>query len=214
MIERPYCGQLLDACHGMEERGMTVGTWGNISIRVDEHHFLVTPSGMKYATLVVGDMVEMDLEGHVTAGSRKPSIEAGLHRAIFKARADVVAIIHTHPKFSTAFAIARKDIPPASEELVQIIGEGVRCAEYALPGSEELAKHAVAALGERNACLLANHGAICVGPTLERAFIVAEVLEKAAQTIIYAGIIGTPFVLSHEDCVAMQDFVTHRYGQK
>ena len=208
------CTQLLDACHRMEASGMTVGTWGNISVRVDGNHFFITPSGMKYGLLANQDMVLMDMDGKIVEGNRKPSIENGLHRRIYLARPEVQAVVHTHPKFSTAFAIARKDIPPVSEELVQVIGEGVRCATYALPGTEELATYAVEALGDRNAALIANHGAVCVGESIEKAFLVAEVLEKAAQAILYATLIGTPHVLSHEDCVAMRDFVIHSYGQR
>jgi L-fuculose-phosphate aldolase len=198
----------------MEDCGMTVGTWGNISVRVDDHCFLITPSGMKYSTLTEQDMVLMDITGKTITGIRKPSIENGLHRKIYCARSDVQAIVHTHPKFSTAFAIARKEIPAVSEELVQIIGEGVKCARYALPGTEELANNTVDALGDRNAALLANHGAVCVGTSLDSAFLVAEVLEKAAQAALFATIVGTPFVISHEECVAMREFVNHSYGQR
>jgi len=206
--------QILNACHRMEDRGMTVGTWGNISVRVDENHFLITPSGMSYGSLQTQDMVMIDMQGNIVEGNRKPSIENGLHRGVYMARKDVGAVIHTHPQFSTAFAIARKEIPAVSEELVQIIGEGVKCARYALPGTEELAQNAVEALGNRNAVLVANHGAVCVGSDLDTAFIVAEVLEKAARTIIYANIVGEPFVIPHDDCMAMQDFVAHKYGQR
>jgi len=198
----------------MENHGMTVGTWGNISVKVDEKHFLVTPSGMSYSDLKEQDMVLMDMSGKIIEGERKPSIENGLHRMVYLARKDVGAVIHTHPQYSTAFAIARMDIPPVSEELVQIIGEGVRCAKYALPGTEDLAKNAVEGLSDRNAVLIANHGAVCVGSCLEKAFTVAEVLEKAARTIIYANIIGKPFEISHEECLAMRDFVNTKYGQR
>ena len=214
MIGNRCCTQLLDACHRMEAGGLTVGTWGNISLRVDETLFLITPSGMKYGLLTTQDMVLMDMNGEIIEGNRKPSIENGLHRMIYSARPDVQAIVHTHPKSSIAFSVARKDIPPVTEELVQIIGEGVRCASYALPGTEDLAKNAVEALGDRNAALLANHGAVCVGESIEKAFLVAEVLEKSAQAILYATLIGAPHVLPHEDCVAMRNFVTHSYGQR
>jgi L-fuculose-phosphate aldolase len=198
----------------MEDCGMTVGTWGNISVRVDDNHFLITPSGMKYSTLAEQDMVLLDMTGKIVNGIRKPSIENGLHRMIYRARSDVQSIVHTHPKFSTAFAIARKEIPAVTEELIQIIGEGVKCARYALPGTEELANNTVDALGDRNAALLANHGAVCVGASMDSAFLVAEVLEKAAQAIIFATIVGTPFVISHEECIAMREFVNHSYGQR
>ncbi|HOI64574.1 MAG TPA: class II aldolase/adducin family protein [Mesotoga infera] len=214
MNREDFAGLVLDACRRMEERGMTVGTWGNISVRIDSESFLITPSGMSYGCLKTEDIVLADMKGFVIDSKRKPSIEHGLHRMIYKYRPDVGAVIHTHPQYSTAFAIARKDVPAVSEELVQIIGEGVKCAKYALPGTEELAINAVEALGNNNAVLLANHGAVCVGSTLGDAFKVAEVLEKSAKTIIMATIIGTPQVISHEECLKMQDFVRNHYGQK
>ena len=155
-----------------------------------------------------------DMKGNTIDSKRKPSIEHALHRTIYRHRPDVGAVIHTHPQYSTAFAIARKDIPAVSEELIQIIGEGVKCAEYALPGTEELAANVVSALGNNNAALLANHGAVCVGGDLSDAFKVAEVLEKSAKTIIMATILGTPKVISHDECLKMQDFVKNHYGQK
>jgi len=209
-----YCQEVLDACHKMEACGMTVGTWGNISIRCDDEHFVITPSGMNYSTLSTEDIVTVSLQGEIVQGERKPSIEVGLHGSIYRARDDVRAILHTHPQFSTAFAIARKDIPPVSEELVQIVGEGVLCAKYALPGTDELAQYAVEALGDRSAVLVANHGAICVGDSIQQAFMVAEVLEKSSRAIIYASIVGQPHVISHKDCLMMRDFVANKYGQR
>ncbi|WP_292594047.1 class II aldolase/adducin family protein, partial [Mesotoga sp. UBA5847] len=147
MNREEFAGLVLDACRRMEDQGMTVGTWGNISVRVNDETFLITPSGMSYGCLKTEDIVMADMEGNTIDSKRKPSIEHGLHRMIYKHRSDVGAVIHTHPQYSTAFAIARKDIPAVSEELIQIIGEGVRCAAYALPGTEELAVNAVSALG-------------------------------------------------------------------
>lgn len=214
MNRNEFAAQVLEACKRMETRGMTVGTWGNISVRVDPENFLITPSGMSYGCLVLEDIVMVNMRGEVVNSKRKPSIEHGLHRKIYSARPDVGAVIHTHPQYSTAFAIARVNIPAVSEELVQIIGEGVECARYALPGTEELAKNVVEGLGKNNAVLMANHGAVCVGESLAGAFKVAEVLEKAAKTIIYATIIGTPKTIPHDDCLAMQDFARNHYGQK
>lgn len=205
--------QILNTCQKMEKDGMTVGTWGNISVKIDDQHFFITPSGMSYSTLQVSDFVKMNMSGQTFDSCRKPSIEFLLHTRIYQARKDVKAIIHTHPQYSTAFAIARMDIPPVSEELVQIIGEGVKCAKYALPGTEDLANNAVEALEDRNAVLLANHGAVCVSESLEKAYTISQVLEKSSQTIIYAKIIGTPYVINHEECLIMQDFARNKYGQ-
>ncbi|OAA25561.1 class II aldolase/adducin family protein [Kosmotoga sp. DU53] len=209
-----HAKEILKACKMMVARNFTVGTWGNISKRIDRNTLIITPSGMNYAILKAEDMVVMDLDGKIIQGNRRPSIEYNLHAYIYKARDDINAVIHTHPIFSTAFAIAKMDIPPVSEELVQIVGEGIKCAKYALPGTTELAKNAVESLEDKNAVLLVNHGTICVGKSLDHAFKICEVVEKAAQTIIYAKILGTPNVISHEDCVIMREFVATKYGQK
>jgi L-fuculose-phosphate aldolase len=214
MDRNEFANEVLQACRKMQAGGMTVGTWGNISVRISNESFLITPSGMSYDSLDIEDIVMVSMNGQTVNSKRKPSIEHSLHRMIYLARPDVGAVIHTHPQYSTAFAIAREPIPPVSEELVQIIGEGVRCANYALPGTKELADYVVEGLGKNNAVLLANHGAVCVGESLAGAFKVAEVLEKAAKTIILARIIGTPQIISHEDCSKMQDFARNHYGQR
>ena len=209
-----YASQLLAACKKMTQAGMTVGTWGNISVRIDENTFMLTPSGMNYETLKAEDLVVLNMNDEVVYGNRKPSVEHNLHRKIFQARKDVNAIIHNHAVYSTAFAIAKTDIPAASEELVQIVGEGVKCAKYALPGTLELAENVVEALGSSNAALLVNHGAVSVGGSLDHAFTIAQVVEKTAQTVIFARIVGSPNIITHDDCIAMQKFVATKYGQK
>lgn len=208
-----YGKELLAAGRRMANAGMTVGTWGNISLRIDEETFMITPSGMNYDTLKEEDLVVMNMNDEIVSGNRKPSIEHTMHRKLYEARPDVNAVIHTHAIFSTAFAIAKADIPAASEELVQIVGEGVKCAKYALPGTPELAEYVAEALGSNNAALLVNHGAVSVGKSMDHAFAIANVLEKTAQTVIYAKIIGSPNIISHEDSLAMQEFVATKYGQ-
>jgi len=193
MEYKKYAEMLLSGCKRMVAAGMTVGTWGNISVRIDEDTFMITPSGIDYSTLNLEDFVIMNMKGEVVSGKRKPSIEHNLHRKILQNRKDVNAVIHAHAIYSTAFAIAKKDIPAASEELVQIVGEGVRCAKYAL---------------------LVNHGAVFVGPSLDYAFIVAQVVEKAAQTIILSKLIGEPNIIPHEDVIVMRNFLATKYGQK
>lgn len=209
-----YAKKILEACHKLANKGMTVGTWGNISIRIDSDTFILTPSGMNYDSLTEEDFIIMNMNDEIIYGKRKPSVEFVLHRKIYQSRTDVNAVIHTHSVFSTAFAVDKIDIPAASEELVQIVGEGVKCAKYALPGTAELANNVVEALSKRNAALLVNHGAVCVGTSIDHAFKIAEVVEKTAQTVIYARIIGTPNIITHEDCLAMQEFVATKYGQQ
>lgn len=194
---------------------LTVGTWGNISCRIPgENNIAITPSGMSYDVLVPEDVVVLDLEGNIINGIRKPSIEVPLHLSIYKARKDVKAIVHTHSAYATAMAVARKEIPGAIEDLVQIVGGNVRVNEYALPGTEQLGINTIKALEGRNAVLLANHGVVGVGRDLDEALKVCQVVEKSAQIILFAQLMGGAVELSEGDINEMRNFYLEVYGQK
>lgn len=213
--------QLLKTRKNVIEKGieliaskLTVGTWGNISSRVQGKNCIaITPTGMSYDTLVPEDIVVVDLEGNIVDGRRKPSIEVPLHLAIYNTREDVRAIIHTHSACATAMAVARKEIPGAVEDLVQIVGGNVRVNEYAPPGTEQLGLNTVKALEGRNAVLLANHGMLGVGRDLEEALKVCQVVEKSAQIVIYAQLLGGVVELSPVEIEGMRNFFLHGYGQ-
>ncbi|MDP4126086.1 MAG: class II aldolase/adducin family protein [Bacillota bacterium] len=193
---------------------LTIGTWGNISCKVPgEDNILITPSGMSYDILKPEDIVSLDREGKIISGIRKPSIEVPLHLAIYMARKDIQAIIHTHSAYATAMAAARREIPGAVEDLVQIVGGNVRVNEYALPGTEQLGISAVKALEGRNAVLLANHGMLGAGRDLEEALKVCQVVEKTAQITLLAQLVGGVVELSQEDINGMRNFYLRGYGQ-
>ncbi len=211
-----YRKKILEAGLRMQRTGMTLGTWGNISIRDPEkEHIYITPSGMPYNTLVEEDIVQMDLSGRVLCGTRRPSIETGMHLKIYSARKDCGAVIHTHAVHSTVFASVGKEIPLFLDEAAQYLGDTVRVTEYALPGTQELAEQCVQALGERGmACLVCSHGAVSIGANLEQAFTVSEVLETTAR--VYRMILamgGLPQLISEENIDAMQRYVRESYGQ-
>jgi L-fuculose-phosphate aldolase len=104
-----------------------------------------------------------------------------LHIGIYKARQNINAVLHTHSVYASAIAVAGLDIPPIVEDQVNFIGGEIRLAKYAMSGSDELAENVVAALGERNAALLPNHGAVGIGRTMREALTVCQLLEKTAQ---------------------------------
>jgi L-fuculose-phosphate aldolase len=194
---------------------LVVGTWGNISARVPgEDLVAITPSGVDYESIEPQDIVVLDLNGDVVDGTKKPSIEYHLHLAVYRARADVNAIVHTHSEYCTAMAIARKPIPGAAEDCVQIVGGDVRVSEYKLPGSSELGEAAVEALKDRNAAILANHGCIAAARDLKEAMKVAAVVEKSAKATIFAQLLGGVVELSKEDIDMMRDFYLNKYGQR
>lgn len=205
---------LIDACLRMLNSGLTVETWGNISVRDPETGYVyLTPSGMPYDTLVEDDIVVMDIDGNRIEGERKPTIEHAMHLGIMKNRPDVNAVVHTHPVYSQIFALLHEDIPPVIDEAAQILGD-VRVTEYALPGSPEMAENAIKTLGNDAACLLANHGAVAVGKDMDAAFRVCTILEMTSQIYYMARCIGEPKPIDAEKVAYMKDFVANRYGQR
>ena len=207
--------KLLWAGKEMLGRGLTVETFGNLSIRDPETGLVyLTPSAMAYHTITEADVVVMDLEGNVVEGHRKPTIEKDLHLGLYRAHPEVNAIIHTHPVHSQVFAVLRKPIPPVMDEAAQVLGGTVKVAQYALPGTKELAQSVCAAMeGRVRACLMANHGAVCVGATMEQAFKVCTVLEMTAEVYRLALSVGEPVVLPDELVDEMWDFANNRYGK-
>lgn len=206
---------ILEAGIAMESRHLTIETWGNISMRDPETGLLyITPSGMPYNKLVPEDIVALNPDGSVYKGHRVPSVEAGLHAKIYAKRRDVNAILHTHPISSTIFGVLHMSIPVVTDELAQAIGQEVRCADYALPGSAELAANCVKALGNGQAVLLANHGAVCAGKDLKECFKVAEVLETSAEIYYKALTIGKPCIIPKDKVEWMRDFAVNKYGKQ
>lgn len=207
---------LLESGKKLLHEGFTVETWGNISLRGADQLIYITPSGMNYDTCTEDDIVVMGLDGTIVDGHRTPSIEHGLHRAVYTARPDVNAVVHTHPIYSTVFSAMGEDIPLLIDEAAQALGSIVRTASYALPGTEELAAHCVEALGSSsNACLLQSHGAVCVGRDMNAAFRTARVLEMTAEIYYRIRSIGGTFIpISEANIAAMQDLIAQRYGQR
>lgn len=205
--------EIVATCRVMITAGLVVGTWGNVSRRCSPGCFIITPSGVSYDELGPGDLVTVDLQAGACSGSLKPSTETPLHAAIYRARPDVASIVHTHSPHAAVFAVNRMEIPPLLEEMAQVVGGSVRVAPYAAPGSEELAAGAVAALDDRAAVLLANHGLVGVGRTLPGALTVCQVVEKAAQVFLWAKLSGTPHLLGEREVQELRRGFLEGYGQ-
>jgi L-fuculose-phosphate aldolase len=188
--------EVLKTGQELARRGLVAGTSGNCSARVSGGDLIViTPSSMEYELLLAEDMCIVDMTGEKVEGRYNPSVEVIMHLAIYDARPDVGGIVHTHQKMASAVAVAGKGIPPILEEEVFALGGGVELAEYALPGTRDLATNAVAALGGRNACLLAHHGVIAVGSRIQDALLKAEIVERAAEIYIMSTVIGGPQIV-------------------
>ena len=188
---------LLSHFQKLAQLGLNRGTSGNASIRTP-HGFLVTPSGMPIEQLTADSMVEVDMSGQpISAG--KPSSEWRFHRDIYQARPEVNAIVHTHAMFSTSLSCLRQDIPPFHYMIAVAGGKDIRCAEYALFGTQALSDATIVALQERRACLLANHGMIAVGKSLDQAVDITLEVETLCEQYWRALQVGKPHVLSDEE---------------
>jgi len=187
--------ELIDTALRMNELGINQGTAGNLSFRAGER-FIITPSGKHYDELQADDLVEVSIEtGRVIAGGR-PSTEWRFHRDIFASRDDIDVVLHAHPVFSTALACQQHDIPAFHYMVAAAGGKSIRCAKYALFGTQALSAHVLKALGDNRACLLANHGLITLGINLKSALNLAVEIETLAAQYIRVLQMGEPILLS------------------
>jgi L-fuculose-phosphate aldolase len=171
--------ELLKTTQKLAELDLNKGTAGNCSVRHEEG-FLVTPSGMEVDIMTSRDMVFVDFNGVAEKG-KKPSSEWRFHRDILASRPEINAVVHTHSMFATTLACLHKDIPPFHYMIAVVAGDTIRCAPYALFGSQQLSDNALQALTDRKACLLANHGMIALGRDLDDALAVTVEVENLCE---------------------------------
>lgn len=184
---------LIAAARALDAAGFMPGKSGNLSLRT-ARGFLITPSGMAYAGLAPDDLVECAPDGAVLGGGR-PSSEWRLHAAIYAARPEAQAIMHTHSPHAAALSCARLAIPPIHYMITLGGGAEIPCAAHATFGTQALAEAAVAALGTGRACLLANHGVVAIGVTLSGAETLAREVENLARQYLLLLAAGLPPVL-------------------
>lgn len=183
--------RVADAALQSYREGLFAGTSGNLSQYDPEQGIVaITPSSVPYDGMTVDDIMVIDLRGTVLEGGHTPSSEWKMHTAVYKNRPDIFGVVHTHSPYATSFAVAHKAIPPALIEMIPFVGGDIPMAEFALPGTEELGERALQVLKRRKACLLANHGVLAVGETVERAHIYALYAEDAAKICCLAQGLG------------------------
>ena len=176
----------------MTREGLVAGSNGNASMRLDGETLLITPTGRSYRTMTPEDLLIIDTDGGPVEGDSIPSSETALHLAIYQARPDAGAVIHTHSPYATIAAVAGLEIPPLVDEVVYKVGGSIPVADYAFPSTEDLASNAVACLDEGNAVLLRNHGLVGLGRNPWEAFDLCQLVERLAHTFIYATLLGKP----------------------
>lgn len=212
-IEPTRLDRLVEYGRKLVSHHLTTGSGGNLSI-IDRAGGLVaiTPSGMDYDAIGPEDLVICSASGEVVGGHRKPSSELPFHLALYQRRLDIRAVVHTHSPYATTLACMHLEIPPV-HYLVGFAGEKVPLAPYAPFGTPELSKAISDNIGNYNALLLANHGLVAVGGSLEAAFNIAEEIEFVARIYYQTLSAGKPKLLSEEKmAVVLEKFKT--YGQQ
>ncbi len=194
-------------CRQLAAHGLIAGRDGNLSVRLGPDRVLTTPSGFIKSLVTAADMVEVDLTGKPRRNSsRKPTSELDLHLRILRHRPDVQAVVHAHPPAATGFAVAGQEIPGnLLPELIFVVGP-VPLVPFGMPGTPELGDRIVPYLEDRRhqALLLANHGAVTLGRTLDEAWIRMESLEHAARIITAARAVGEPKPLTAQAVERLQ----------
>ena len=204
---------IINACNDLNRLAINQGTSGNISVR-DGNQMLISPSATAYDQMTPEMMARIALDGDMPTdwhGPRKPSTEWRFHWQLLKQRPEIKAVVHAHPPYCTSLAILRKDIPACHYMVAAFGGNDVKCSGYATFGSQQLADLAIAAMAGRHACLLANHGMITVGTSLDQAIWRAVELEALARQYHQALLIGAPVILSDQDIDATLALF-HGYG--
>ena len=189
---------VIAAARSLNKHRLGVGTAGNVSARV-EQGYLITPTGMDYEAMVPTDIVTMDMHGNRAEGDLKPSSEWRFHQDIYAARREIHAIVHTHSPCATALSCTRQDLPAFHYMVAGAGGSSIRCAAYATYGTQELSDNTLAALADRQACLLANHGVIALGEDVESAFKMAQLVEELARQYLFSRMAGTPVLLGEDE---------------
>ena len=172
--------QVKDVGVRMLNENLVQGTWGNISVRVDDKHILCTPSALDYVMLKPEQMAIVDIETMEWQGSNKPTSEKKIHGALMLAKSETTWVLHSHPKYGCILASIGKALP-VPEEYKATLGESIPCTTGGLPGTKKLVKSVTAAIGDAPAVFLKNHGIVARGNTLEEAFQVCYDLENACK---------------------------------
>jgi len=189
---------------------------GNISVRAKEKGrdgFYITPSGMKYSTLKIKDIVFVSLKGIFDKKKGKPSSEWRFHQDIYVNKKDAKAIVHAHSTCATAVSSHQKNIPAFHYMVAVAGGEDLKCTKYATFGTKELSKNIIKALKNRTACLIANHGQVAFGNNLEQTFELAQEIENICHQYINALRVGIPKILSKKEMkVVLEKFKNYKKG--
>ncbi len=209
----PLRRDIVETGKRMNALGLNQGTSGNVSVR-HGNTVLITPSGIAYDALAPEDIALLRMDG-TWEGTLPPSTEWRFHLAILREKPEMNAVVHCHSPYATILAIMNRDIPAVHYMVAAAGGKDIRCAAYATFGTEELSAHALKALRDRSACLLAHHGMIAAGPSLDKALWLAVEVENLARHYHGCLQIGEPPVLPDaEIATVLEKFKNYGLRQK
>jgi len=181
---------VLETARAMLHSGLVEGTAGNVSARLLDGNIVMTPSSVAYDTMTLEDLVVIDPQGNLIEGTRPATTEKALHLACYRRYEEVGAVIHTHAQHASMFALIHEPIPAVIEEFVVYVGGDVPIADYKLTGSDELGEEISRRLDKVSAVLIANHGMVAIGSSLQKALHVTALVDRSAKIIWGARVMG------------------------
>jgi L-fuculose-phosphate aldolase len=197
--------QMCEIGRRLYQRGFAAANDGNITVRLGPNEFLCTPTMVSKGFMKPEDICKVDYEGKQLAGTRKRTSEVLLHLAVYRERPDVQAVVHCHPPYATAFAVAREPIPKCVLPEVEVFLGEVPMAEYATPGTQKFAETIKPYLKDCNTIILANHGTVTFGPDLEKAYFNSEIIDAYCKILLLARQLGPINYFSEQETRELLD---------
>lgn len=198
----------------MVASGLVRAAQGNLSARDPETGLIcITPSGMDYDLVKAEDIVVIDEQGEIVEGAHRPSVETPLHTLLLRRRSDIHCVMHTHSLYATAFGVVYEPLPMVLAESALCLGSTIPIAPYQMSGTPEFAELVAETMGDANAIIWGNHGAMVVGPSLGATFSAAHALEDGAKVYALARQLGTPVPLPPDEVTKLHTFWREHYAK-
>ena len=206
---------IINTCLWLKSQGLVFGTWGNISVRLDDGNILITPSKVEYETMTPEDLVVLSPDGTQVSGTRLSTSEREIHGKVMLKRNDIGAIIHMHSPYAMAAAARNEGVPVISEEMCQLLGGAIPLSSEFVPSDmhEKLGIVVSDSVTDTNAILIRNHGPMCFGRTLAEARVCCQVVEKTCKMYLHLLAAGGIQTISNENVLRGRDYFLNSYGK-
>ncbi len=196
----------------LEKYNLVEYTSGNVSVKINEH-ILIKPSGIPYDELTPNDFVAVNMKGDIVEGNKRPSVDTATHLYIYRHRADIGCVIHTHSPYASSFAILGESLPVYSTAQADVFGIEIPVTKYAAVGTEAIGEAALAVMNKAGAVLLNHHGVLVVGKDISETLRKAIFLEEVAKIAYFARTMGKPQALNEDEIFRLYEFHHKHYGQ-